>query len=237
MGKINKSTEKTTFDGADYIFGWLSTEAEGQERKWKLSTIAAGISTYLGITNFGSGKIITDAERTKLNGISTGAQVNTVTSVLGRTGAVVAAASDYDANQIDYDNTLTPALSSPTNVQAAIEGVYARTELSQDLTPVLGGDLDPSSFAYAGSFKHTGSTVGFYGVTPVAKQSALTTAKSFLNQAGSFTPDFNIQAMTNTSPYGFATADEAETVLDIISNLQVRVNELENRLQTIGIIS
>lgn len=49
----------------------------------------------------------TTAEETKLAGIETGAQVNTVDSVFTRTGAVVAAASDYDASQIDNDSNVT----------------------------------------------------------------------------------------------------------------------------------
>lgn len=58
---------------------------------------------------------------TKLDGIEAGAQVNTVDSVFGRSGAVVAAASDYDANQIDYTNA-TSGLTA-TDVQAAIDEV------------------------------------------------------------------------------------------------------------------
>jgi hypothetical protein len=42
-----------------------------------------------------------------------------VVSVFGRTGVVVAQASDYDAVQVDFDDTTTPVVG--TNVQAAIE--------------------------------------------------------------------------------------------------------------------
>ena len=49
------------------------------------------------------------ADKTKLDGIAAGAQVNTVTSVFTRTGAVVAAASDYDASQVDNDSSVTGA--------------------------------------------------------------------------------------------------------------------------------
>jgi hypothetical protein len=44
------------------------------------------------------------ADGTKLDTIETGAQVNTVDSVFGRTGAIIAEASDYDASQIDNDS-------------------------------------------------------------------------------------------------------------------------------------
>ena len=46
-----------------------------------------------------------------------------VSSVFGRTGAVVAASSDYDANQVDYDNTSSGM--SATEVQAAIDELDA----------------------------------------------------------------------------------------------------------------
>lgn len=49
----------------------------------------------------GSGRLaLTNAERSKLSGIEAGAEVNDVTSVHGRNGAVVAASGDYTADQI-----------------------------------------------------------------------------------------------------------------------------------------
>jgi len=65
---------------------------------------------------------------------------------------------------------------------------------------------------------------------------ALTTTLTSLTQAGAFTPDYAIQALTNIAPYGFATLDEAETTLSVILNLQARVNQLEARLQANGLI-
>jgi len=49
-----------------------------------------------------------------------------VTSVFSRTGAVVATASDYDADQVDYDNASSGL--SATNVQAAIDEVEGRVD-------------------------------------------------------------------------------------------------------------
>lgn len=47
-----------------------------------------------------------------------------VDSVFGRTGVVVAQASDYDANQIDFDDSGVPVTAA--DVQDAIEQLYAR---------------------------------------------------------------------------------------------------------------
>lgn len=43
------------------------------------------------------------------------------------------------------------------------------------------------------------------------------------------TPDYATAAITNSTPYGFASAQEAITVLYVIQNLQKRVLELEKR--------
>jgi hypothetical protein len=44
---------------------------------------------------------MTSAFASKLNGIASGAEVNAVDSVFGRTGAVVAVANDYNVTEID----------------------------------------------------------------------------------------------------------------------------------------
>lgn len=55
---------------------------------------------------------------------------------------------------------------------------------------------------------------------------ALTTI-SIADAAG--TPDYALQALTTTSPYGLATAAEAITLLYVIKDLQTRVLDLETR--------
>ncbi len=51
------------------------------------------------------------------------------------------------------------------------------------------------------------------------------------------TPDYAIAAVINTSAYGFASAQEAITVLYVIKNLQVRLAEVEARLEAAGIVT
>ena len=45
------------------------------------------------------------------------------------------------------------------------------------------------------------------------------------------TPDYAIQNLTTSTPYGFASQDEGNTVLSVIKNLQQRVLDLEARLK------
>lgn len=65
---------------------------------------------------------------------------------------------------------------------------------------------------------------------------ALTTQLTTVTFSDPSTPDYAIQDLTNSSGYGFVTADEGQTVLSVIANLQTRVAELEARLQAAGIV-
>jgi len=79
-------------------------------------------------------------------------------------------------------------------------------------------------------------TVGFYGKTPVAKGAALTTQLTTITSTAPTTPDYAIQNLTSTTPFGFVTRDEGNSVLSVIANLQTRVSELESRLQAYGLL-
>lgn len=80
--------------------------------------------------------------------------------------------------------------------------------------------------------------IGFWGTTPVVKPAALTTALTTITPADAAgTPDYAIAAVTNSSPYGLSNAAEVITLLYVVQNLQVRVAELEARLEGCGIIT
>lgn len=65
---------------------------------------------------------------------------------------------------------------------------------------------------------------------------ALTVQETTITHTAPGTPDFAIQALTSTSPFGFVTADEGNTVLKVIANLQTRLAEVETRLKGVGLI-
>ena len=83
----------------------------------------------------------------------------------------------------------------------------------------------------------TSDKMGFFGATAVVKPSALTTGLTQITHTEPGTPDYAIQNMTNASPYGFVTQDEANSVLKVIKNLQARVDELEDKLQLLGLLN
>lgn len=80
--------------------------------------------------------------------------------------------------------------------------------------------------------------VGLYNTTPAVQGAALTAQLTTLTPADAEgTPDYAIAALTSTTPYGFVAAQEGITVLYVIKNLQVRLAEVEARLETIGIVA
>jgi hypothetical protein len=81
------------------------------------------------------------------------------------------------------------------------------------------------------------SLVGFWGVTPVDQPAALTAQVTTLTHAAPGTPDYTIAALTTTTPAGFASIDEGTTVVACVRNLQIRVAEIEARLEEAGIIA
>lgn len=63
----------------------------------------------------GTSKVqMTTAERTKLSGVAAGAQVNTVTSVAGRTGAVTLAKADVGLSNVDNTSDASKPVSTAT---------------------------------------------------------------------------------------------------------------------------
>ena len=79
-----------------------------------------------------------------------------VTSVFNRTGAVAATSGDYDADQVDYDNT-TSGLTA-TDVQAAIDEI-ANDILTSGVASFNGrtGAVNPASGDYNASLITTGT--------------------------------------------------------------------------------
>ena len=85
----------------------------------------------------------------------------------------------------------------------------------------------------------TGVALGFIridlgGFAP-KEGAVLTTVETTLTNAGTAS-DWAIQALTSSTPFGFVTAAEGETVVEVVVNNQLRINEIESRLQALGLI-
>jgi len=95
----------------------------------------------------------------------------------------------------------------------------------------------PGTTLNAVTIGSAGGTAGFYGTSPVSQGAALTSALTTITASAPGTPDYAIADLTDTTPFGFASADEGQTVLKVIANLQARVDELEARLQAYGLLA
>jgi hypothetical protein len=82
----------------------------------------------------------------------------------------------------------------------------------------------------------SGGTVGFFGTTPVSEGAALTAQLTTITSTAPSPADFAIQDLTQTTPFGFVTKNEGNTVLSVIANLQTRVAQLESRFQAYGLL-
>jgi hypothetical protein len=83
----------------------------------------------------------------------------------------------------------------------------------------------------------SGGTASFYGGTPVAQGAALTTQLTSITHTAPGTPDYALQNLTQTTPFGFVTADEGNTVLSVVANLQARLAQVEAQLEAINMIA
>ncbi len=95
--------------------------------------------------------------------------------------------------------------------------------------PTLTGTTTVEDLAHDGD-------LGFFGISPTTQPTALTAQHATLTQAGTDNADVAIQAATNGG-WGFANADEFEAVVACVLNLMVRVQELEDKLQALGLLA
>jgi len=136
-------------------------------------------------------------------------------------GGATAAATDKAGG----DLILTPGLSTGTGESGVqIKGVPAGSTGTADGTQTLGIQV-------------LGNKIGFYAVTPVVRPTALTTQLTTVTCTAPGTPDYAIADLTTTLPYGFVSADEGQSVLKVIANLQIRVAELETKLTALGLLT
>ena len=83
--------------------------------------------------------------------------------------------------------------------------------------------------------------VGFWGITPSVQGSAMTAQATTLNMtalASTTNYDYTIAALvSNSAGFGFTDPEEAATLLYVVSNLQTRIGQVEDRLAEAGLIT
>ena len=115
--------------------------------------------------------------------------------------------------------------------------VGAGTYSQADVGSVIYGDDNYTINTSIGSTSvPVGKCVGFVSATkliveiePVGTGALPVAALTTITHTSPGTPDYAIANVTSSSPFGFSTADEGNTVLSVIRNLQIRVADLEAR--------
>ena len=109
------------------------------------------------------------------------------------------------------------------------------------MTAVNTASYETLSYGSPGGCRVVGSAtekLSFWGGTPAVQPAVLTTQLTGITIADAAgTPDYAIQAVINSSAYGFASAAELITFLYVVKNLQARVAELEARLIAVGFVA
>lgn len=77
---------------------------------------------------------------------------------------------------------------------------------------------------------------GFYGENKVVQPAALTAQLTTITHTAPGTPDYAFGTVTTTSGAGFSTVDEANSLLKVVANLQVRLKEVEVILENNGLV-
>ncbi|WP_068489930.1 hypothetical protein [Paramagnetospirillum marisnigri] len=79
----------------------------------------------------------------------------------------------------------------------------------------------------------TGAIISVNGTQGAALTAQLTT----ITHTAPGTPDYAIQNLVQNTGFGFATADEGNTLLKVVANLQTRLAEVEARLEAVGMVA
>jgi hypothetical protein len=83
----------------------------------------------------------------------------------------------------------------------------------------------------------TSQKIGFFNATPVVQPTELTDELTTITHTAPASPDYAISNLVQNTGFGFANLNEGNTVLSVIANLQARVNELETKLVSLGLLA
>lgn len=105
---------------------------------------------------------------------------------------------------------------------------------SNTTTPLIYGEFDNALLEF------NATKMGFYDASAIVKPAALTTALTQITHTGPATPDYAVATPVDSgvsNAWGFSTQDEFETIMSVVQNLQERVDELETKLQALGLLA
>ena len=108
---------------------------------------------------------------------------------------------------------------------------------NRDPTPITSGSI-------AGDMAHSGTTVGFYGVTPVARPTAFTQTYSAASRTHSNLTSASVSAsVVLVTPFGFSSSAQGDNLVLAVNrlvtdltNVKNVLNQLLDDLQNVGLI-
>ena len=103
------------------------------------------------------------------------------------------------------------------------------TDTLETQTPKSGGGMQVG--------QSSTDLVGFFGVAPCDQPAALTAQLTTITHTAPGTPDYAFGTVTTTSGAGFSSVDEANSLLKVVANLQVRLLEVEALLEEVGLVA
>ena len=169
----------------------------------------AGGAVHANVVASGASGFMTGVDKTKLDGISAGADV---TSVFGRDGAVVAVAGDYTASEIT--NVAAGTIAAIT-VQTALNELDTEklANVVEDTNPILGGNLDVGFNALV---KDTQVILDFVsggedGVNHIEMVTAITATGAIIRSAGA---DTNVDFLIDAKGTGDVVINGRNTTTD-----------------------
>ena len=134
-------------------------------------------------------------------------------------------AADVDTGDSTLANGASVEVSEPNWVVAA-SGAPVKVQILRN--------ADRDDTRTTGKFAHSGTTVGFYGVTPAARPSAYTQTYSTASKthAAPTAAAVATTAATSTSPFGYAEA-QANAIVAAINALVVDVANVKQVLNSV----
>ena len=126
--------------------------------------VGSGGAAHANAVASGAAGFMTGADKTKLDGIAAGAQVNTVTSVAAKTGAVTLVKGDVGLGNVDNTTDANKPISTAT--QTALDGKAPLTGAGTSGTwpiNITGGATVPTLAGYLSGYTLTDANAGAVG--------------------------------------------------------------------------
>jgi len=115
-------------------------------------------------------------------------------------------------------------------------GVFAFADPNSDSTSnIIQSPMSRDGYKIGSATTHK---LAFYDVaTPVDQPDALTAQWTTITHVEPSADDFAIQELTSTTPFGFVNANEANTAMKVLLNIQTKQAQIEARLEELGLVN